>query len=73
MDMKYMDETGVNYHALVAVLYAVQRQGIDLNTIPDDVGQNIIGQVGLRPPPQDQEAVRRAIKKTIADVERSPG
>jgi len=73
MDMNYMDEAGVNYHALVAVLYAVQRQGIDLNTISDNVAQNIVGQEGLRPRPQDQEAVQRAIKQAIEDIKRPAG
>lgn len=73
MDVKYMDEAGVNYHALVAVLYALQRKGIDLNAIYDSVDQNIVGQEGLRPPPQDQETVRRAIKQAIDDIKRPAG
>jgi predicted alternative tryptophan synthase beta-subunit len=70
MEMNYLDEAGVNYHALVAVLYALKRKGIDLDTVYDNVDQNIAGQEGIRPPPQDQEAVRRAIMQAINDIKR---
>lgn len=68
--MNYLDEAGVNYHALVAVFYALKRKGIDLDSIYDSVDQNIAGQEGLRPPPQDQESVLKAIKQAINDIAR---
>lgn len=68
--MNYLDEAGVNSHALVAVFYALKRKGIDLESIYKDVEQNLVGQEGIRPPPQDQERVLRAIRQGINDIAR---
>ena len=63
-----MDEAGKYEHALIAVLYAVKKAGGNLDDILESAKQGMIGN-SLRPRPQDQDAVIKAIEKAMSDIE----
>jgi hypothetical protein len=54
-------------HALVAVLYAVQANGGDLEQLYQKVAAGIIGN-SIRPRPQDQEPVLALVRKAVNDI-----
>lgn len=65
-----MDNAGKFSHALYAVLYAAQNTGCDLNQLVHIIKRDIIGHNSIRPLPQDQAAVIRAIEDAINDISR---
>lgn len=65
-----MDDAGKFSHALYAVLYAARSTGCDLNRLVDTIKRDIIGNNSIRPLPQDQAAVIRAVEDAIKDITR---
>lgn len=63
-----MDKEGIQYHALVAVLYAAHKSGLDLSAIVQIAKNDTAGNPGLRPPPQDLNAVLNAVEDAVNDV-----
>lgn len=61
-------KAGVYEHALIAVLYAAQKEGINLEAILAHARNDTAGHSGLRPNPKDLDAVLRVIEHTINDV-----
>lgn len=59
---------GVYEHALIAVLYAAQKEGVNLDTLLSHTKNDTAGHPGLRPNPKDLSAVLQAIERTINDV-----
>lgn len=66
-----MDNTqkaAVYEHALIAVLYAAQKQGVNLESLLAHARNDTAGHQGLRPNPKDLNNVLQAIEHTINDV-----
>lgn len=63
-----MDDAGKFSHALYAVLYAAQKTGCDLDALVQTIKQDIIGYNVIRPLPQDQDTVIRAVEQAIQDI-----
>lgn len=66
-----MDNTeaaGVYQHALIAILYAAQREGVNLEALLAHAKNDSAGHPGIRPNPRDLDSVLRAIEHAIDDV-----
>jgi len=59
---------GIYEHALIAVLYAAQKEGVNLEALLAHARNDTAGHPGLRPNPKDLDGVLRAIERTINDV-----
>lgn len=59
---------GIYEHALIAVLYAAQKEGVNLEALLAHAKNDTAGHPGLRPNPKDLDAVMQAIEHTINDV-----
>jgi len=62
------DQAGIYEHALIAVLYAAQKEGVNLEALLQHAKNDTAGHPGLRPNPKDLDYVLRAIEHTINDV-----
>lgn len=62
------DQAGIYEHALIAVLYAAQKEGVNLEALLAHARNDTAGHPGLRPNPKDLDSVLRAIEHTINDV-----
>jgi hypothetical protein len=65
-----MDDAGKFSLALYAVLYAARNTGSDLEVLLRTVKRDIVGYNSIRPLPQDQDAVIKAIEVAIDDISR---
>ncbi|MBB3222112.1 hypothetical protein [Pseudoduganella umbonata] len=59
---------GIYEHALIAVLYAAQKEGVNLEALLAHARNDTAGHPGLRPNPKDLDSVLQAIEHTINDV-----
>lgn len=66
--MNYLNKEGQLEHALMAVLYAAENEGCNLDKLLQRIKQDIVGDNAIRPPPQDQDAVLTVIAQAISDV-----
>ncbi|MBD8658432.1 hypothetical protein IFT68_22720 [Oxalobacteraceae sp. CFBP 13730] len=66
--MNNEQKAGVYEHALIAVLYAAQKEGVNLEALLAHARNDTAGHPGLRPNPKDLSAVLIAIEHTINDV-----
>ena len=62
-----MDSAGKFNHALTAVLYAAKKADVDLDVILQSVKTDIISN-SLRPLPQDQRDVIKAVEEAIKEI-----
>jgi hypothetical protein len=65
-----MDDAGKFSHALYAVLYAARNTGCDLDKLVHTIKRDIVGHNSIRPLPQDQATVIRAVEDAINDISR---
>lgn len=61
-------KAGVYEHALIAVLYAAKKEGVNLEALLAHAKNDTIGHPGLRPNPKDLHDVLLAIEHAINDV-----
>lgn len=59
---------GIYEHALIAVLYAAQKEGVNLEALLAHARNDTAGHPGLRPNPKDLDSVLQAIEHAINDV-----
>lgn len=62
-----MDDAGKFTHALYAVLYASKKMGCDLDKLVQTIKGDIIANT-IRPLPEDQETVIRAVEDAIKEI-----
>ncbi|WP_175016905.1 hypothetical protein [Massilia sp. YMA4] len=62
---------GIYEHALIAVLYAAQKEGVNLQALLAHAKNDTPGHPGNRPNPKDLHSVLQAIEHAINDVKRT--
>lgn len=66
--MDNVQKARVYEHALIAVLYAAQKERVNLEALLAHAKNDTAGHPGLRPNPKDLDSVLQAIEHAINDV-----